>query len=74
MMKKALIIASAALLLTACGESAQTLGGAKQDAAPYTGTGKAYADPNWKSGDKASWESKLKARGQYGQNEYNRVN
>ncbi len=73
-MKKALIILSAMLLLAACGEAEQTLGGAKQDAAPHTGTGKAYVDPGWKTGDKASWESKLKARGQYGQNEYNRVN
>jgi major membrane immunogen (membrane-anchored lipoprotein) len=73
-MKKALIIVSAAFLLVACGESPQTNGGAKQDAGAYTGTGKAYVEPGWKSGDKASWESKLKARGQYGQNEYNRVN
>lgn len=74
-MKSALIIASAALLLTACGDQPQDLGGAnKLDAPSYTGTGKAYTEPGWKSGDKASWESKLKARGQYGQNEYNRVN
>jgi len=74
MMKKALIIASATLLLAACGEVDQSMGGAKQDAAAFNGTGKAYVEPGWKSGDKASWESKLKARGQYGQNEYNRVN
>ncbi len=73
-MNKTLIIVSAAFLLAACGESPQGIGGAKQDAAAHTGTGKAYVEPGWKSGDKASWESKLKARGQYGQNEYNRVN
>lgn len=73
-MKKTLIIAGAALMLAACGEQAQTLGGVKQDAAPYTGTGKAYTDPGWKAGDKTSWESHLKVRGQNGQNEYNRVN
>ncbi|MEK9951228.1 MAG: hypothetical protein VW687_03570 [Curvibacter sp.] len=52
----------------------QSLAGAKSDAPSYNGTGKAYVDPGWKPGDKASWETKLKARGQYGQNEYNRVN
>lgn len=75
-MKKVLLIAFAAssLLLAACGEQTQVLGGVKQDAAPYTGTGKAYVDPGWKAGDKTSWEAHLKARGQNGQNEYNRVN
>ena len=28
----------------------------------------------WKAGDQKSWEQQLKARGQYGQNEYTRVN
>ncbi len=73
-MKKTLIVLSSVLLLAACGEKAQTAGGAKSDASAYSGTGKAYVEPGWKAGDKASWESKLKARGQYGQNEYNRVN
>jgi len=72
-MKKILIIISAAFLLVAC-ERTQTIGaGARQDAAPHTGTGKAYVESGWKPGDKASWEAKLKARGQYGQNEYNRT-
>ena len=61
-------------LLAACGEKPQTAGGAKQDAAPYSGTGKAYTEPGWKAGDKASWESHLKARTQAGQNDYNKVN
>jgi len=73
-MKRSMLIISTALLLAACGDKAQTLGGARQDAAPHTGTGKAYVEPGWKAGDKASWESHLKARGQNGQNEYNRVN
>ena len=60
--------------LAACGEKPQTAGGAKQDAAPYSGTGKAYTEPGWKAGDKASWESHLKARTQAGQNDYNKVN
>jgi heat shock protein HslJ len=73
-MKKTLTLASVALLLAACGEVDQSMGGAKQDAPAYSGTGKAYVAPDWKPGDKTSWESRLKARGQYGQNEYNRVN
>ena len=73
-MKRILIIVSAAFLLAACGEVDQSMAGVKSDAPSYNGTGKAYVEPGWKPGDKASWESKLKARGQYGQNEYNRVN
>jgi len=70
----ALILASAALLV-ACGEKPQTLGGAKQDAAPHTGTGTAaFTAPGWKPGDQTSWEQALKARGQYGQNDYSRAN
>lgn len=72
-MKKALIVISSALLLTACGERAQTIGSGRQDGAAYTGTGKAYVQPGWKPGDKASWESQLKARGQNGMNEYNKT-
>ena len=64
----------AALALAACGDKPQTLGGAKQDAAAYSGTGKAYTDPGWKAGDKASWESHLKARTQAGQNDYAKIN
>ena len=73
-MKQTLIVVSLALLLAACGERTQTIGGAKQDAGAYTGTGKAFQQPGWKPGDKASWESALRARGQNSQNEYNRVN
>ncbi len=73
-MKNTLIVVSAAFMLCACGEKAQTAGGARQDAAPYTGTGKPFADQTWKQGDKTSWESHLKARGQNTQNEYSRTN
>ena len=73
-MKKLLIIAAAAGLLAACGEKPQTAGGAKQDAPAYTGTGKAFAEQNWKQGDKASWESQLKARGSNSQNDYAKSN
>lgn len=72
-MKKTLIIISSAFLLVAC-ERAQTIGaGARQDAAPYSGTGKPYVESGWKPGDKTSWEAHLRARGQQGQNEYNKT-
>ena len=62
------------LALVACGETPQSLGGAKQDAAPHTGTGQAYAEKSWKAGDKASWESQLRTRAQNGQNDYAKTN
>lgn len=73
-MKHILLTVSCALTLAACGESPQphTLG--KNDTAPYTGTGKAFTEKGWKQGDKASWESSLKARAQNGQNDYSRMN
>jgi major membrane immunogen (membrane-anchored lipoprotein) len=73
-MKKTMLIIAAATLLAACGEQAQTAGGAKQDAAPYTGTGKAFVDAGWKQGDKTSWESHLKARGENSQNDNLKIN
>ncbi len=74
-MKTAWMVCSSLLLLAACGEKPQTLGGAKQDAAPYTGTGVAtFTSSDWKPGDKTSWEQKLKTRAQYGQNDYSRTN
>ena len=59
--------------LAACGDKPQSAGGVKGDTAPYTGTGKAYAQTNWKQGDKASWESALKVRTQNGQNDYTKA-
>jgi hypothetical protein len=63
-----------AILAAACSEKPQSAGGVKGDSAPYTGTGKAYAETNWKQGDKASWESALKVRTQAGQNDYSKAN
>lgn len=59
--------------LAACGEKPQVLENHKQDGSAYTGTNKAFVVKDWKQGDKASWESHLKARGQYGQNDYTRM-
>ena len=72
-MKYALWMVALVSMLAACGEKPQTLGTGK-DASPYVGTGKAFTDSGWKPGDKGSWESHLKARGQYGQNDYTRMN
>lgn len=67
-----LVVAAAAL--TACGEKPQEMSSTGSDAAPYTGVGQSqYQQPGWKVGDKASWEQQLKARAQYGMNDYSRV-
>lgn len=70
-------LAIVALLgLAACGEKPQELkaSGVKQDDSAYSGVGKSqYVQPGWKAGDKGSWEQQLKARAQYGQNDYTRV-
>jgi ABC-type glycerol-3-phosphate transport system substrate-binding protein len=75
MMLRTSLALCAMLALAACGEKPQTLGSsAKQDAAAYSGTGKPYAETNWKQGDKTSWESALRARTQNGQNDYAKTN
>ena len=73
-MKRFLAIAASVVLLAACSESPQTLGSANRDVAPYQGTGKAFVAAGWRQGDKTAWESQLKARMQFGQNDYGRMN
>lgn len=60
-----------AALLGACSEAPQTLGTAK-DTPAYSGTTGAYAAPGWKAGDKTAWQQQLRARAQYGMNDYTR--
>ncbi len=68
------VLLGAVLALAACSEKPQTAGAGKLDQAPYAGTGSApFTVAGWKAGDKTSWEQALKARGQYGQNEYSRA-
>ena len=74
MILRTLWVIGAVALIGACSEKPQTAGGAKQDAAAYTGTGMAYTEKNWKTGDKTSRESALRARTQSGQNDYSRMN
>jgi hypothetical protein len=73
-MMRIILVVSCALTLAACGETPQPHALGKNDLAPYKGTGKAYAEKGWTQGDKASWESALKARAQSGQNDYSRMN
>lgn len=71
-------LAMTALLgLAACGDKPQELNanGVKQDNAPYSGVAhkSQYVQTGWTAGDKGSWEQQLKARAQYGQNDYQRI-
>ena len=73
-MRRAVLLATAVLALTACGEKPQTAAGVKSDVAVFEGTGNVnYTAPGWKAGEKTAWEQQLKTRAQAGQNEYNRV-
>ncbi len=62
-----------AVLLAGCSEKPQTATGIKSDQPPYTGTGgTGFTDAGWSSGDRNAWAQHLRARAQYGQNEYSR--
>ena len=70
----ALVIGAALLALAACGEKPQHgSSSAKVDAQAYQGTGvESFTAPDWKAGDRTSWEQRLSARTKL-QNEYPRV-
>lgn len=72
-MKRMGLIVAATLTLGACTESPQKLQTSTRDTPAYTGTGSNFMLKGAATGDKAGWESRLKARGQYGQNDYARV-
>lgn len=77
MMQRSLLavpLAVAVAALAACGETPQTGEGIRSDAPLHAGTGSNFMRGGWQPGDKASWEAQLKARQQYGQNEYPRTN
>ena len=70
-----LIALGAVLLLGACGERSQTaLASHRKDDTPaYKGAeGDPFMAKNWTPGDRTSWESQIRARGQY-QNEYSKT-
>lgn len=74
-MKTIVLVISSVVLLCACGERQQGIGGGKQDTSPYKGTGVGgFTSPDWKAGDRNSWEQRLKTRAQYGQNDFSRIN
>jgi len=73
-MIRALIVTGAAMmLLAACGDKPQIMGGVRGDVPPYQGVENQFAAPGWKAGDKTSWEQGLKARAQNSQNEYSKT-
>ena len=61
--------------LVACSGKPQEQGSRVPAHPAYMGgvQGGAYVSPGWKPGDKASWEEKIRARTQAGQNEYQRA-
>lgn len=68
------VAAVSVLMLAACGDKPQGMGGIKSDSPPNTGVGASqYAAPGWKAGDANGWQQQLRARAQHGQNEYNRA-
>ena len=65
---------AAVVLLSACGEKPQEMGGAvRQDTAAFNGTQTLFVASGWKQGDKTSWEQQLRVRTQNGQNEYTKA-
>ncbi|GAB4206200.1 MAG: hypothetical protein Fur0019_09140 [Tibeticola sp.] len=70
-MKKALLLIPLLAVLAACGERPQEARGVRSDTASHAGTGVAvFTAPGWTPGDKTSWQNGLRARAQYGQNDY----
>lgn len=65
----------ALLVLVGCGEKDQSIAAAgyKADTKPWQGAQGPHVAGGWTPGDKARWETQLRARAQ-SQNEYNRVN
>ena len=74
-MKRLCLIALLPLILLACSERDQSLTGAakKSDGKPWQGAQNGFVDSGWVPGDKASWEQKIRTRGQ-NQNDYAKVN
>jgi hypothetical protein len=69
----AVAVCAAGLVLTGCGEKAQTSVARKSDSHPYTSATGTHTAAGWKTGDAASWERQMTSRTQNGQNEYTRT-
>lgn len=75
-MKRIVYVAGLVLLagLSACAEKPQEQSARSASSPAYMGVqGGAYVAPGWKAGDQTSWEEKIRARTQAGQNEYQRA-
>jgi hypothetical protein len=64
------MVLGAAVALAACGDKPQEL--RKTDSKAWDAAQNPYVDPNWKAGDRASWEEQMRQRAQ-AQNEYVRA-
>jgi major membrane immunogen (membrane-anchored lipoprotein) len=71
-MKRISLTVLSVVILTACGEKAQTLG-TKNDATSFSGATNSYVEAGWTAGDKTSWEQHLRTRAQYGQDDHSRA-
>jgi hypothetical protein len=71
--RAALVLASAALLLSACGEKRDTAAASRKvDDRAVSGANPAYTAAGWKAGDATSWEEHMRTRTQ-AQNEYSKT-
>ena len=62
----------ACLTLGACAEREQTAGGRKSDMPAANTAAGPFTAPDWKAGDRTSWETQIATRTRR-QNEYNRT-
>jgi hypothetical protein len=70
---RALALCALGLVVSACGDKPQADSKPrKSDVSAYQGGTSGLASEGWKAGDPVSWEAQMKARAQYGQNEYSR--
>jgi hypothetical protein len=70
---RVLALCALGLALGACGDKPQGESKPrKSDVSAYQGGTSGIASEGWKAGDPVSWEAQMKARAQYGQNEYSR--
>ena len=73
---KAIVIAAAALLLSACGDVDQSMTGTKVsrgDDPAYKGAHNLNVAKGWEAGNKDAWNKQIRERGQL-QNEYMKTN
>ena len=74
---RALLVLVALFALAACGEREQVAGGERtyqgqRDTMPWDNAPLAYGAGKWSKGDRASWETQIKAR-QLTQHEHKRI-